>query len=333
MQGAYAGTGTFYNAFGAGDTRRDWTLAPIFFTGGNIDNGITAIPSTVIWGRLLAKWRRTYQTSGSIGVKNFGGTNWPLLRYSDVLLMCAEADNEVSGPNDATNIAWINQVRQRGYGKALNGQWVYSITVSNGGTGYTTAPTVSITGGGATRAATATATVSGGKVTAITITDGGANFTSVPTVSIAAPTAGTTATATAKLFDYATQCDLPAAANWTKATLRDAIRLERSLELAGEGHRRLDLLRWGTLLTVAQDMQTYINSGRPAYSIGPMNYPATIAAPTTGYGSSTTTAIPGKTAILAVFKNVTARDTLFPIPIAELQLNPAIPNSKQNPGW
>jgi hypothetical protein len=253
------------------------------------------------------------------------------LRYSDVLLIAAEADNEISGPSNTGNIGLINQVRQRGYGKAINGQWVYSIAITNAGTGYTTAPLVTISGGGATRAATATATVSAGKVTAITITDAGANFTSVPIVTIAAPTTGTPATATATLFNYSTQCDLPDAASWTQATLRQEIMLERSLELGGEGHRKLDLVRWGTFLTTMQNMKTIIGAGQAAYTIGPLSFPATIAAPTAS--ATSTYGFTGRTAIIAPYNNVTARDLLFPIPIAEMQLNPAIPASAQNTGW
>lgn len=334
MQGAYTGTGNYYNAFGRGDNRRDWTLAPFYFNGGasaNISNGTSAVPAASVWGRSMAKWRRMYQTAASIGVKNFGGTNWPLLRYADVLLIAAEADNEIQGPNDATNINFINQVRERGYGKAINGQWVSSVTITNGGSGYTVAPAVTITGGAASRTATATATISAGKVTAITITDSGANYNTVPTIAIAAPTSGITATATANLFDYTTMCDIPPASKWTKADLRNLIMLERSLELGGEGHRKLDLIRWGTYISVINNMTNIINLGQPAYSIGPMSFPATIAAPTAS--ASTTYGYSGRTNMINVFKNFTARDTLFPIPIAELQLNPAIPNSAQNKGW
>jgi hypothetical protein len=53
--------------------------------------------------------------------------------------------------------------------------------VGAGGTGYTTPPTVTLTGGGGT-GATATATVVSGAVTAITITAAGTGYTSVPTV-------------------------------------------------------------------------------------------------------------------------------------------------------
>lgn len=70
-------------------------------------------------------------------------------------------------------------------------------TVTAGGTGYTTAPTVAITGGGGT-GATATATVAGGVVTGVTITNKGTGYTSAPTVAFTGG-AGSGAAATVAL--------------------------------------------------------------------------------------------------------------------------------------
>ena len=52
----------------------------------------------------------------------------------------------------------------------------------NGGSGYTSAPTVSFSGGGGSGAA-GTASVSGGKVTAVSITSGGSGYSSAPSIS------------------------------------------------------------------------------------------------------------------------------------------------------
>ena len=68
----------------------------------------------------------------------------------------------------------------------LTGTFVTSCTVVLGGSGYTTAPAVTISGGGGS-GATATATVSSGAVTSITVNTAGSGYTSTPTVTIAAP--------------------------------------------------------------------------------------------------------------------------------------------------
>jgi hypothetical protein len=59
---------------------------------------------------------------------------------------------------------------------------VDTVTVTNGGTGYTSAPTVSFTGGGGT-GAMGVATIANGQVTAVTITNSGTGYTSAPTVN------------------------------------------------------------------------------------------------------------------------------------------------------
>lgn len=72
---------------------------------------------------------------------------------------------------------------------------VGKITLTAGGSGYTSAPTVSFSGGGGS-GATATATVSNGAVTALTLTAGGSGYTSAPTVGFSGG-GGSGATATA----------------------------------------------------------------------------------------------------------------------------------------
>ena len=91
-------------------------------------------------------------------------------------------------------------------GNGATGLWVTGITLTNGGgSGYTSAPTVTFTGGGCTAEPVATSTISGGQVTGITFTGYSSHFegfgcTSAPTVTFgAAPGGGTTATATANI--------------------------------------------------------------------------------------------------------------------------------------
>ncbi len=77
----------------------------------------------------------------------------------------------------------------------LTTETVTGITITNPGSGYTSAPTITITGGGGT-GAVATATISA-SVTAISVSTAGTDYNSVPYISIAAPASGVPATATA----------------------------------------------------------------------------------------------------------------------------------------
>lgn len=86
-----------------------------------------------------------------------------------------------------------------------------ALVLNSAGTGYTTAPTVAITGGGGS-GATATAQVANGKVTGFTITDPGTGYTSAPTVALTGG-AGTGATARAVVEDDI-DFDLPNTRTW-----------------------------------------------------------------------------------------------------------------------
>ncbi len=77
-----------------------------------------------------------------------------------------------------------------------------AISVVNGGSGYTTPPTVTITpaaGNTPTTAASAVAAIDKGQVVSISLTNPGVGYTAAPTVTIGAPTTGTAAIATAGL--------------------------------------------------------------------------------------------------------------------------------------
>ena len=78
----------------------------------------------------------------------------------------------------------------------VNGS-LFSVDVTNGGTGYTTQPLVSIVGGGGF-GATATAVITNGVVSKILVETPGEGYTSSPTVSISGGN-GTGATATAEV--------------------------------------------------------------------------------------------------------------------------------------
>lgn len=306
MQGTYVSTGTLFNLFNISDLRRDWAMAPFSYTGSDGTRPIIPYASTFIWGRPVAKWRREYQTLIP-RIKNFGSTNWPLLRYADVLLMFAEAENQVNGPT-ADAYAAINLVKQRALG---TGNKVTSITLTNGGSGYTTVPLVKISAGslsgGTNNSATAIATISGGRVTTITITCPGAFYSTPPTITIEGTTGtGASATATVGAIN-------PLDANLTpgldNVAFFNAIKDERSRELCFEGFRKLDLVRWGIFLETMKNMEITINTVAPVAASGTYQ---------------------GRVTAGLAYRNVTARDVLFPIPALEFTLNTKL---TQNKDW
>lgn len=76
---------------------------------------------------------------------------------------------------------------------------VDSIVVTDGGSGYTSAPTVNFAGGGGGSGAAATAVIQGGVVVAVTVTNSGSGYTSTPTISFSSG-GGTGATANAQML-------------------------------------------------------------------------------------------------------------------------------------
>ena len=104
-------TAKLYNLYDSGDLRRDWAIAPYSYSGTNRKYFTT----TFAYDRNCGKWRRSYELLTPKG-KNNTGENFPILRYADVLLMLAEADNQVNNGPSANAYEAINEVRRRGYG-------------------------------------------------------------------------------------------------------------------------------------------------------------------------------------------------------------------------
>lgn len=87
------------------DTRRDVTAVPYEWTDGKqvpTNNG------RWMFGKYRYEWLNRRVTS-----TNDDGLNWLYMRYSDVLLMAAEAINEIDGP--AAAAPYLRQVRERAF--------------------------------------------------------------------------------------------------------------------------------------------------------------------------------------------------------------------------
>ena len=105
-----------------------------------------------------------------------------------------------SGEQAIGQINWIYEGTPAEATVTVKGS-VTAINVTNGGSGYTTEPIVSITGGGATsdNQASASAVITSGTVTGINVVSGGSGYTSVPTITITGGNGqGATATATCR---------------------------------------------------------------------------------------------------------------------------------------
>src|SRR5690606_32808119 len=177
------------------------------------------------------------------------------LRYADVLLMYAEAVNELQGPTEKAGDV-VNTIRKRAWSTGIK-----SIAITDGGSGYSSPPTVSFTGGGGS-GAVATAVVSAGRVTAInfapdaiTEVQNGSSYTSVPTIVLSG--GGTGATAVASIFTAA-DYQLTNAEVADKASFRKTILAERSYELGFECHRKFDLVRHGIFVQTMHDVGAQI---------------------------------------------------------------------------
>lgn len=201
---------SYFYLFDSTDQRRDVTVAHYFtlLNGTRTGQAITNMND--------GKYRRDWITNPSFAPNDaiqYFGLKWQILRYSDVLLMFAEAENEINGPTAAAYNA-VNMVRRRGYGKPI------------------TSPDATV--------------------------------------------------------------DIPA--GLAKPDFFKAIVRERALELAGEGIRKYDLIRWNLLATALAEtkanlvrMSTNTAMVNPTYMAGYPSYCLTSALPMRMYFNNGTT--------------------------------------------
>lgn len=99
----------FYEFDVTKDSRRDVTIG-VF--------EITATSKKIIntlFNMTDGKFRKSWTAfNGSSASQNFA-INWPILRYADVLLMYAEADNEINGSPSVVAVSALQEVQKRAY--------------------------------------------------------------------------------------------------------------------------------------------------------------------------------------------------------------------------
>jgi hypothetical protein len=113
--GSYIPTGILYDLYqkvslaDSVDERRNWNIPNFTYSLNTVPRTASAAAVST-WDRDCGKWKRDDEV---VIPKNrdWGPTNFPLIRYSDVLLMLAEAQMELGNIADATDK--LNQVRIR----------------------------------------------------------------------------------------------------------------------------------------------------------------------------------------------------------------------------
>jgi starch-binding outer membrane protein, SusD/RagB family len=98
---------TYFYEFGKYDIRRDLTVASMLINEGN--QAILATGALCTDGKFRKSWTSITGTAQNLAI------DWPLLRYSDILLMFAEADNELNGSPSQDAINAVRLVRNRAY--------------------------------------------------------------------------------------------------------------------------------------------------------------------------------------------------------------------------
>lgn len=185
---------SFFDSFNTKDLRRDFSVATYTIDAAGIKVPLVVSRAEEQWK--VAKWSREYQAN-TIQEQGSTNINTVLMRYSDVLLMRAEVENELNGGPNALAYDAINEVRRRGFGVNSSGNSV-SIQLTSAGSGYVTLPIFTVTGGGGTGAIGSAnlVTTNGSLGPIIAVTGGtgypntlnaGYGYASAPTVVIPTP--------------------------------------------------------------------------------------------------------------------------------------------------
>ena len=149
-------------------------------TTGTTATGIATLTSGVVTGITITNGGTGYTSPPTITFTGGGGSaaqaTASISNTSIVSAVMSASGSNFSSDPTATFLVGTGAV-----GVGLIGIGVQSVTITNGGSGYVSPPTVSFSGGGGT-GAQGFATVVGGVVTGVTITNNGSGYSSAPSV-------------------------------------------------------------------------------------------------------------------------------------------------------
>lgn len=109
---------TYFYLFDSIDARRDVIAAPYDVVADSVTKA-----GVKLYQIRDGKFRRDWISNPSISptdLNQYFGLNWPVMRFADVLLMFAEAENEINGSPTSEAISAFEEVRKRGYGSKAN---------------------------------------------------------------------------------------------------------------------------------------------------------------------------------------------------------------------
>lgn len=113
----YSGSLILWDLYDSEDKRRDLTMAPYQINANDVKVNWN---NNQIVQRACGKFRREWETL-TPRHKNYTQENYPIIRYADVLLMLAEAENEANQAPTALAYEAINIVRERAGVEPLSG--------------------------------------------------------------------------------------------------------------------------------------------------------------------------------------------------------------------
>ncbi|MDR1456399.1 MAG: RagB/SusD family nutrient uptake outer membrane protein [Tannerella sp.] len=107
----------YFYSFDNRDLRRNVSCELYSYREGGASAGLQRITTTWMNNFKMSKWRKSWITpnmGGDLSGASYTGVNWPLMRYADIVLMFAEAENELNGPTQAAKDA-LSSIRQRAF--------------------------------------------------------------------------------------------------------------------------------------------------------------------------------------------------------------------------
>ncbi len=113
--GSIAFTPTYFYSFDSADARLPVTCALY-----SLDATLKQVIVSPTGGIASGKWCKAFMSSPQgVASTKYTGINWPIMRYSDVLLMLAETENELNGGPTALAKNALTTVRQRAFASNL----------------------------------------------------------------------------------------------------------------------------------------------------------------------------------------------------------------------